>query len=336
MKVKIETYKKIIERMINMAKNPWIPAPLYSMAEEEEQVEKNNDDIPLNSLTVHIGNLTSENQSVYLQMVIPYSNDKMINELINKRPETTDFAYDNNFKFEKNEFKHLYRKAIVLTLVESSGCFCFKKETRNKQCTIKLDNLKERITIEGEYEFKYVHNQEQGEELEQDAERPKAINEKIKVTVKVNTPALQKEFTTVSKLSLKITKTFPSFKGDDTEPVIDNEQKHTKINEIKPKEKIVEKKQIIVQPQSEKKENQNQKELIIDPKEFTQDELDDPDNVEKMISLKVLEFKIKKLEEKISKIEGRAPPKLRERLLKMRVKYKVINNINNNRLLKES
>lgn len=107
--------------MMEMAKNPWIPAPLFGMSEEEEQIEKINDDIPENSMSVSIGALTSTMEDVYLEMVIPYATDKNIHELINKRSGTNDFKYNHVFKFEKNDFKYLHRKTITLVMVIRAG-----------------------------------------------------------------------------------------------------------------------------------------------------------------------------------------------------------------------
>lgn len=62
----------------------------------------------------------------------------------------------------------------------------------------------------------------------------------------------------------------------------------------------------------------------IDASEFTKEELIDPDIADNLNSVKVLDFKIAKVQKEIDSIEGRAPPKLREKLLKYKVRKNVL------------
>lgn len=182
---------------------------------------------------------------------------------------------------------------------------------------IKLDPLKGISQIEGEYEFKTVA--EEGEAPVDDGDKAK-----IKVTVKINSPLVTKEYITSSKVCMKITKTFPPFKGDQIDgDLIDNYDKPTTINEVK---KDV-KKAPVNEPKAADAQKPVQRKptvpLQIDPNDFKKEEIENPDHIDNLVSLKVLEFKIKKVEEEIKNIEGRAPPVLRDKLLRMRVKHKV-------------
>jgi hypothetical protein len=134
---------------------------------------------------------------------------------------------------------------------------------------------------------------------------------KIQVTIKLRTPTVGREYTTISKLTFQITKTYPSFKSfavEKKEPEIE------KPKNIEAKSAEVKKPEPMVKP----------KMTEFNPNEFKPEELEDPDYIENLVSLKVLEMKIKVVEGEIAKIDGRAPPKIREKLLKMRVKFKVI------------
>lgn len=66
------------------------------------------------------------------------------------------------------------------------------------------------------------------------------------------------------------------------------------------------------------------KEEIIDESLFTIEEIDDPDYIDNMNSLKVMEKKINQMNEQIKKIEGRPPQKLRQKFLQTKVRYNAL------------
>jgi hypothetical protein len=299
-----------------MVKDPWIPAPLYSMKEEEEKVEKINEDIPLNNLHIEIGKITCPNlERVHLQLILQYSNDKSINEFINKRPEDIDFKYKNTFNFEKTDYNLLSKKTIKIILIEKQGC-CIINYVTMGECNIKLDSLRNVSTVNTEYEFKGTNETSYG---------------KINVNLKLRSPFANKEYISVSKLVLTITKTFPPFVLEGNSKV-DKKPQNVNANNSNNKE---EKKQIKqekkkddnkeLKPQENKEVKPQQKKKVeVNENEFKSEELENPDIIDNLVSLKVLEFKIKKCEQESKKIEGRCPPALREKMLKMRVKYKTI------------
>ena len=57
---------------------------------------------------------------------------------------------------------------------------------------------------------------------------------------------------------------------------------------------------------------------------FSQEELADIDGVDYLNSLKVLEFKLKQLEDQIAKISGRTPKEMLQRKVKMSYKIKLM------------
>jgi uncharacterized protein with LGFP repeats len=57
--------------------------------------------------------------------------------------------------------------------------------------------------------------------------------------------------------------------------------------------------------------------------DFNNAEIENPDVLDNLISIQVLNFKIEKVQNEINKIDGRAPPSLREKILKMKVKKNV-------------
>ncbi len=58
MKEKIEFYNKLIAKLTESAKNPWVPAPLYNYVEEEEKIEKINQNIDPQVAEIYFGKTT--------------------------------------------------------------------------------------------------------------------------------------------------------------------------------------------------------------------------------------------------------------------------------------
>lgn len=58
----------MLTKLMELAKNPWVPAPLYSMVEEEEKKEIINEDIPENTIKIYFGKTTYEKEKIYLQV----------------------------------------------------------------------------------------------------------------------------------------------------------------------------------------------------------------------------------------------------------------------------
>ena len=64
----------------------------------------------------------------------------------------------------------------------------------------------------------------------------------------------------------------------------------------------------------------------IDKSEFKNDELEDPDCIDCLNTLSVLEFKRDKYEEKRKKIDGRSPKELLQKIIKIKCKYQELEN----------
>jgi hypothetical protein len=318
-----------------MVKNPWIPAPLYVNKEEEEKIEKINEDLPINQVNIKIGKITHPVTNIYLNFLFQLSNEKSIVEYLTKPENQTYFNYQNNIKLDKTEYNYLHRKNIKLTLIEKQGFCCFKKDVPVGECLIKFDPFKSSSIIEGEFEFKTI----QAEGGNENSNSSNISGSKIFFSAKIRSALVNKEYIMVSKTGLAVTRTFPPFKGENVHGIIDEENRPVEINKnlkVVKKEidfedkqpKVDKKKKINASPNKEKNSQQKKlPEMNVEFKmsDFKQEELENPDFIDNLVSLKVLEFKIKKTDEEIQKIEGRAPPKLREKILKMKVKKNVSN-----------
>ena len=117
-KKRIETYEKILRKLIDDQKNPWIPPPLFGYEEETEKIEVVNEDIPQFTMEIYIGknNYLKENSYLYLEFEI--SDKRTHTEYI--YPKTVE-EYDKKviLKFDKSEFKSIFRKSINLSIYKS-------------------------------------------------------------------------------------------------------------------------------------------------------------------------------------------------------------------------
>ena len=170
------------------------------------------------------------------------------------------------------------------------------------------------------------------------------------ISCKLRTPISEKEYKTISKPILTITKTFPAFIGDVKSEEINFPGTNTAISEPKLKPTIIPNNnpkptiEIVKKPTVEIKKTSNETqppvtnsgEPLIKASSFSPMELDDPDNIELINSLKILEYKSKEVDAQIAKIEGRPPQNLRNYKLKLSVKFKMLKeNIEEGRLTLE-
>jgi hypothetical protein len=182
---------------------------------------------------------------------------------------------------------------------------------------IKLDAFKSKSKIHGQYAI----------ELES-----KRMTPTIEVTLSLRQPILEKEYDVTSTTVLKINKIFPPFKSGEGKvvqhsqptPAIKEEKKQATPVNTKKKEEDITGKTKQIASKDKKVETKTEHKAKIDPSEFTKEELEDPDVQDNMNSVKVLEFKIAKVQKEIDGIEGRAPAKLREKLVKFKVRKNVL------------
>lgn len=152
----------------------------------------------------------------------------------------------------------------------------------------------------------------------------------IKVHCKIREPIEEKQWIYESRKYCKVTKIFPAFSYDDDEeeeevpkkkpkakPFEDNPKLNTKLNEKNKKQVAVDKSE----KAPEKKE-----EIGLTKDSFLPLELSDPGNIEFLISLKVLDQRIKELDMKKAKIDGRCPPEIRQQLLLAKAKKTQLEN----------
>lgn len=296
-----------------MAKNPWNPPPLFVNKEYEEKIEKINEDIPLNQIFVHMGNFKEIQDDCYVKFTFQISKEKSVSENLNITSGKSGFKYENHIKLEKSEFNYLHRKNLLIILIEKSGFLCCKKDLPIADINLKLDAFKSSSIIEGTYNFTNSSDK-------------KPLPTSIYIKLKIRNPIVDKEYNICSKSELTISKVYPPFKGETVEILVEEDLNPRPQQNIQP-EKKKDKNQNTDQ-KTNKNVNQNSKmpDIKVEFKmsDFKQEELTNPDFIDNLVSLKVLNFKIESVNKEIQKIEGRAPPQIREKLLKMKVKKNVI------------
>ena len=144
---------------------------------------------------------------------------------------------------------------------------------------------------------------------------------------------MQEEFTVTKKEVMQIAKAYPEFQLDNlTGEIIKNEIERQSTIKNKTSKRFENSHSIKASELALKKSsfgneritNNNINEEKIDAAEFSKEELDDPDYIENMNSLLVMDKRIKQIYEQIKKIQGRSPQKLRQKFLQVKCRYNTL------------
>lgn len=165
---------------------------------------------------------------------------------------------------------------------------------------------------------------------------------KFNFDICIRHPIKEKEFISVPKQVIRITKSYPEFIRSGNLSTLNNENSNSentdinnKLNETSEENSIKEK----INKDNFKKENnddnreeknkinlddfenneKNEKKLL--ESEFKKEDIEDPENLDNLISLKVMEILIAKMDLQIKKIEGRTPSKIRMKFLSLKCRY---------------
>ena len=342
---KEKTKKEKIEKEIQVIKkiedDEFIPIPQYMMQMEEYQIVKENEDIPENVMRITVNNLTYKKSNPLVILQIKINNTEKSKEIKGKSSKEINETFD--WSFDENDFQNIVRNKIDIALART---YMIKSNKLKGTSEINLRALKEKDTIEGSHRIKM----ESGKD-----------DNFIDVEIKIRTPFVEKNYENAFRESLTITKFYPKFNidGDNYVPKqniikesvnsilrdIDGKNKVNKIPEKKVGNEIavnleqnkninnnnninknnINKNNVNTKINVNKEKtnniNNNNKEKL-DKSLFKEEELNDPDNIDNLNSLKVLKDSLKKLEDKISKIDGRTPRELMMKKVKINCKIK--------------
>ena len=318
---KIDKFDSEIEDIKEKMKNKWIPAPDYCNMPEEEKIEKINKDIPEYTMRIHFGKTDYDKDNIYLKVKLDLGEKEMNKEVKLKSDKNFDETWD--WTFEKREFKSLHRKCLEIQM-ERSYWYKLGGTDVKGNMKVELKNLKDSIKIEGNYKMEL---------------QSKRASPSIEIKIELRSPFVDKVYETITKEVFTIKKIYPPFNPKAAEipggPTII--PKKIKKEETKPKEEETKPKEEEIKPQEEEKPKPKPKKEKEKPKEekpketnkvdrsmFTEEELADIDGIDYLNSLKVLEHKLKILEDQIAKISGRTPREIMQKKVKMSCKIKLM------------
>ena len=343
-KNKISVLSKEIESINGILNNKYIPVPEYVIKNEDYKIEKINKDIPENTIRISVSDLTYTKSNPLIRVNLK-SDNNVINSKEIKGKNKNDINETFDWVLNEKDFNYLMRKRIEIILERT---YMIKKNKIKGTSDVSLRNLSKCDIIGGVTRLNMASGKD---------------DQYIDVTIKIRSPLVEKEYDTASREVLKIKKIYPEFNidGDNDNISINNKidisvnkilkeiesesvhkkQKETneyKDTNIKIDENINikennENNKINVKNDLEKKvnkninlnyNNNNNKNEKIDKKVFKEEELNDVDCIDNLNSLKVLKDRLKKVENEISKIDGRTPKELLQKKIKIKVK---INNL---------
>ena len=325
LKAKAAKYTKVLNLLVEKYQDKWVPSPLYMETEEEITVEKVNEAIPENTIRICFGATSyKKNDRLYLIVTIPETKlEKTFNQ---KAPG--DWTQEFEWKVEQTDFKKLYNTKIHVDIYEKKTLL---KDKFRGSFEIEPRGLKEHNEYSNTFKI----------EIEK-KDYTVDILFKTRVACKV------KEMTTEYKTLFQVTKIFPPFNirgGNNTQQAIKLDVQSQKVthDDLKVNSSVSNKAPTKTPTPAQKprtnaphaaphgaphgapaKKPGPPKE-IIDKSEFREEELIDPDNINSLNTLQVLEFKLNKYEEIRNKIDGRTPRELMQRIIKIKCKLQNLN-----------
>ena len=327
-KAKKETLDKLINLLKQYFQDTWTPAPLYAEQDKEIKIEKVNKDIPEFTLRIIFGKTTySKDKSLYL--IVRYSDPEKKLEKKFEQKKAGNWEQQFDWKFEKGDFKSIYRNKIHVEIWEKKLIF---KDALKGQFDMEPKELKGQIEVTKDWPITL-----------DDGKTDKTAN----VTFKVHSPCKEPLFEIQTKTVLQVTKIYKPFnlKGDNAnQSAIKMDIQTPQINPqnlagnsstsqakptqggkqpARPQGQAAKPKQT---PGAKPGAGPKKPGAPIDKSQFNDEELKDPDCIDCLKTLSVLQFKQNKYEEISKKIDGRTPRELMQRIIRIRSKYKALEN----------
>ena len=306
MKAKKEKIVKLMDVLKEKFKDKWTPAPDYQKVMEKEQVEKVSYEGCKYILDIKVGKTDYDKDKTFLKLKLELNNSKVLQKEVRLK-QLGDFNEEWKWEFTADEFKAI-PKAFLFVDLYREHTFSTDKKGSGK---IDLNSVRRGNPIKTDLK------------LEIESKRVEPI---INFIITPVFPQGKKYFETVSKEAIRLTKIFPAFTGKQQ---FESENQSQNTNKQAPASSPTttnKKESAPIQKNNINNTNNapqnNGKEPVIDKSKFKPEELEDVDIIDNLNSLKVLEFKIKELEAKIKKIDGRTPREMLQKKVKMNCKRK--------------
>ena len=301
LKEKKEKIAKLMDGLKEKFKDKWTPAPLYENCTVQEQIEKISFEGCKYGLNIKVGKTDYDKDKIFLIIMVEASKSRVLKQQVNLK-ELGNFNEEFKWEFTGEEWKNIYKSFLYVELFREH-VFSTDKKGSGK---IDLNNLRRGATIKTDCKF----------EIES-----KRVEPIVNFIITPILPQGKKYYETVSKEAIKITKIFPPFTGKQ-HVEFDNSTAKTSPSQATPPTAPAKGGNAQKNPPPAAKNPAPGKEPIIDKSKFKPEELEDVDIIDNLNSLKVLDFKIKELEVRIKKIDGRTPRELLQKKVKMNFKKK--------------
>ena len=325
MKEKKGKFDKIINLLKEKLQDSWVPAPLFMEQEKEIKTEVINNDIPECHVRIIFGKTTySKDKSLYL--IVSHKEKNKEAKFDQKKPGNWEHQFD--WKYEKGDFKTLFRSKIHVEIWEKRFIL---KDTLKGQFDMEPKDLKDHVEMTKEFPITLESGRG---------------DQKAEVTFKVRTPCKEPEYKVETKSYLQVIKIYPPFNlkgGNSNQAAIKFESKgpqvtsqdlsvnNTQVHQnTKPKQATgrmpapAQKQKVGPKPGAGVKKPQGA--VTIDKSQFKPEELNDPDCIDNLNTMAVLQFKHKKYEDIRNGIDGRTPRELMQRIVKIKCKMQSLEN----------
>ncbi len=301
LKTKKENIIKLMDALKEKFKDKWTPAPEYKKVNEEEQIEKISYEGCKYGLSIKVGKTDYDKDKTSLVILLEVNRTKILKKEVQLK-QLGDFNEEWKWEFSGDEWKNIPKTFLYVELYRQHT-FSNDKKGSGK---IDLNNIRRGTAIKNDCK------------IEIESKRVEPI---INFIITPILPEGKKYYEKTVKEVIKITKIYQPFTGKQQVQLDNTDSKTT------PPPKPVTGAAVEQNAKNQEKNNNNNtakdgKEPVIDKSKFKPEELEDVDFIDNLNSLKVLEFKIKELEAKIKKIDGRTPREMLQKKVKMNCKKK--------------
>ena len=311
MKARKDNYIKLIETLKEKFKDKWTPAPEYTKVMVEDKIEKVSFEGAIFGLKIKVGKTDYDKDKTYLKIKLEASKNKILNKDVHLK-QMGDYNEEWKWDFNGDEFKNIAKNYLFVELYRQHT-FSDDKKGQGK---IDLSNIKRGTPFKSECKI----------EIES-----KRVEPTISFLITPVMPEGKKYYETTQKESIKITKIYPAFTGKQQIELPSNNNPQTANQSKAPPNQKNQNSNNPNQNSNQNKPAQQKtnkpapgKQPKIDKNIFKPEEIEDVDIIDNLNTLKVLDLKIKELEEKMKKIDGRTPREMLQKKVRMSCKKKQI------------
>ena len=300
LKARKEKISKLMDSLKERFRDKWTPAPEYKKVQVEDQIEKITYEGCKYGLNIKVGKTDYDKDKTSLVILLEVNKNKTLQKAVQLKREG-DFNEEWKWEFTGDEWKNIPKTFLYIDLYRQHT-FSNDKKGSGK---IDLTSIRRGTTIKTDCK------------IEIESKRVEPI---VSFVITPVLPEGKKYYEKTTKEVIKIQKIYPPFTGK--QPLTDNSNAPSK-PQASP---AVQKPPAKSNNANNNAQDNNQNQPIIDKSKFKPEELEDVDFIDNLNTLKVLEFKIKELELKIKKIDGRTPREMLQKKVKMNCKKKQLEN----------